>query len=66
MERCYFGFNYECDQKTRLFNNLISFVALKIDKYKMLCTLESLDETEYNLRNYVKKVYYFLDKCFKI
>lgn len=21
----------------------------------MLCTLESLDETEYNLRNYVKK-----------
>lgn len=42
-------------KKTRLFNSLISFVALKIYKYKMFCRLESLDETEYNLINYVNK-----------
>lgn len=44
-----------CNQKTRLFNKIISFVALKIYKYKMFCRLECLNETEYNLRNHVIK-----------
>lgn len=32
----------------------------------MFCRLESLDETYYNLRHHVKKVYYFLSKYIEI
>ncbi|XP_056008394.1 uncharacterized protein LOC125674557 [Ostrea edulis] len=49
------GFYFECNQSTRLLNNFISFIALKIYKYKMFCRLSNLEETEYSISNHVKK-----------
>ena len=39
--------------------NIEPFVAYRIYKYKMLCRLDSLSETAYNLYNHVKKSIYF-------
>ena len=44
----------ESSNKVIFLNNLISFTALKIYKYKMFCRLEHLDETEYNIRIHLK------------
>ena len=49
------GFYFELNQNTNLLNNFISFVALKIFKYKMFCRIENLQETEFYLTNNVKK-----------
>ena len=49
------GFYFEFNQNTNLLNNFISFIALKIYKYKMFCRIENLQETEVSLINNVKK-----------
>ena len=46
------GFYHEDNIKVKTFNNLISFTALKLHKYKMLCRLENKQETSYNNHNY--------------
>ena len=44
-----------------MYNNLISFIAFKIYKYKMYCRVKNQRETEYGLREYIRKhtyIYY--------
>ena len=49
------GLYNECNEKVIFLNNVISFVALKIYKFKMFCRLENLDESEYNIRFHLKR-----------
>ena len=53
------GFYSEENDKIKTLNLFISYVAFRIYKYKMLCRLDSLSETAYNLYNHVKKSIYF-------
>ena len=46
--------DFEFNQNTNLLNNFISFIALKIYKYKMFCRIENIQETEASLINNVK------------
>ena len=48
-------FQFEFNQNTNLLNNFISFIALKIYKYKRFCRIENLQETEFSLWNNVEK-----------
>ena len=48
------GFNYESNRKVITLNTLISYVAYRIYKYKMYCSLQCLDETNYNILHHVK------------
>ena len=55
------GFFNEVNKKTIMYNNLISFIAFKIYKYKMYSRVKNERETEYGLREYIKKhtyIYY--------
>ena len=48
-------------KKNIMYNNLISFIAFKIYKYKMYCRVKKQRETEYGLREYIRKhtyIYY--------
>lgn len=49
------GFFYEKSDKTKSLNLLIPYVAYRIYKQKMLCRLDSMNETECNIYNHVKK-----------
>ena len=49
------GFFHEVNKKTLTYNNLISFIAFKIYKYKMYSRVKNERETEYGLREYMKK-----------
>ena len=49
------GFYYEDNDKTRMLNNLISFVACRIYKYKMYCRIHKFNEEEYNININLKK-----------
>lgn len=53
------GFYFVRNEIIVMYNLFLFFVVLKIYKYKMFCRLESFDEIEYNLRNYVKKCIIF-------
>lgn len=49
------GFYYENNRKVQLLNNIASYVAYKIYKFKMLiCRFEKKNETYQSLREYVK------------
>lgn len=54
------GFFYEKSDKTKSLNLLITYVAYRIYKQKMLCRLDSMNETECNIYNHVKKIHLFL------
>ena len=43
------------NDKVNSLNNLISFIACRIYKFKMYCRLELLKETEYTIRCHLKK-----------
>ena len=49
------GFFHEVNKKTLTYNNLISLIAFKIYKYKMYSRVKNERETEYGLREYMKK-----------
>ena len=49
------GFCLEFNDKVSMLNDLISFIACRIYKFKMYCRLELLDETEYTIRCHLKK-----------
>ena len=49
------GFFTEVNKKTIIYNNMISFIAFKIYKYKMYSRVKNERETEYGLREYIKK-----------
>ena len=59
------GFYFEFNQNTNLLNNFISFIALKIYKYKMFCRIENTQETEASLINNVKKCTIFWNRTIK-
>ena len=59
------GFYFEFNQNTNLLNNFISFIALKIYKYKMFCRIQNLQETEFSLTNNVKKCTIFWYRTIK-
>lgn len=59
------GFYFEFNQNTNLLNNFISFIALKIYKYKMFCRIENTQETEASLINNVKKCTIFWYRTIK-
>ena len=42
-----------------MYNNLLSFIAFKIYKYKMYSRVKNERETEYGLREYLYKLLYF-------
>ena len=44
------GFCLESNEKVSILNNILSFIACRIYKFKMFCRLESIDETEYAIR----------------
>ena len=52
------GFYYEDNNKVVLLNNLLSYVACRIYKYKMFCRINSLQESEIsicqNLKSHLK------------
>ena len=48
------GFYHENNSKVKLLNNVISFVALKIYKYKMYCRLEQIVESERHISMHIK------------
>ena len=48
------GFYHENNSKVKLLYNVISFVALKIYKYKMYCRLEQIVESELNISMHIK------------
>ena len=54
------GFYCEENDKIKTLNLFISFVAFRIYKYKMLCRLDSLNETAYNLYNHVRNLFLFI------
>ena len=39
-----------------MYNNLISFIAFKIYKYKIYSRVKNERETEYGLRDYIKNI----------
>ena len=49
------SFFHENNIKVKTLNNLISFTAMKIYKYKMLCRLEKTVETSVNIHMNLKK-----------
>merc|ERR1712074_223758 len=49
------GFFHEINNKTIMYNNLISFIAFKIYKYKMYSRVKNERETAFGLQNYMKK-----------
>ena len=49
------GLYNECIENVMFLNNVISFVALKIYKFKMFCRLEQLEESENNVRFYLQR-----------
>ena len=57
------GFYCEENDKIKTLNLFISFVAFRIYKYKMLCRLDSLNETAYNLYNHVRNLFLFIVSC---
>ena len=59
------GFHHENNRKIQLLNNIISFVALKIYKYKMYCRLENIDEHEHTIQNHIKQKAFFWYKVLK-
>ena len=59
------GFYHENNKKIHLLNNIISFIALKIYKYKMYCRLQNIDEKEYNIQNHIKQKVLFWCKVLK-
>lgn len=48
------GFYYENNLKVQFLNNIISYVAYRIYKFKMLCRFEEKNETSQSLNEYVK------------
>lgn len=48
------GFYYENNRKVQFLNNIISYVAYRIYKFKMLCRFEKKNETSQSLSEYVK------------
>ena len=48
------GFYDEINNKTILLNNLISFIACRIYKYKMYCRIKGENESSQNIRSHVK------------
>ena len=59
------GFYFEFNQNINLLNNSISFIALKIYKYKMFCRIENIQETEASLNNNVRKCTIFWYRTIK-
>ena len=57
------GFYCEENDKIKTLNLFISFVAFRIYQYKMLCRLDSLSETAYNLYNHVRNLFLFIVSC---
>ena len=56
------GFFHENNIKVKTLNNLISFTAMKIYKFKMLCRLEKTVETSVNIHmNLKKKLIFWLN-----
>ena len=49
------GFCLESNEKVSILNNIMSFIACRIYKFKMFCRLESIDETEYAIRYNLRK-----------
>lgn len=49
------GFFYEKSDKTKSLNQLITYIAYRIYKQKILRSLDSINETKYNVYNNVKK-----------
>ena len=41
-------------KKTIVYNNIISFIACRIFKYRMKCRIEKREETELNIHYHVK------------
>ena len=41
-------------KKTIVYNNIISFIACRIFKYRMKCRIEKREETERNIHYHVK------------
>ena len=60
------GFCLEYNEKVSIFNNIISFIACRIYKYKMYCRLESIDESEYAIRFHLKKQLLFYYNVLKL
>ena len=60
------GFCLEYNEKVSIFNNIISFIACRIYKYKMYCRLESIDESEYAIRFPLKKQLLFYYNVLKL
>ena len=58
-------FFLENNEKINLFNNMISFVACRIHKYKMYCRLEGMNEHEIGIRQHIKQNVIFMEKVFK-
>ena len=60
------GFYNETNEKTILLNNLVSFIALRIYKYKMWCrieeTIESSDKISCHLKNSLNTFYFALKR----
>ena len=59
------GFFLENNEKIHLFNNMISFVACRIYKYKMYCRLEGMNEHEIGIRQNIKQNVIFMKNVFK-
>ena len=59
------GFYYEKSDKVSMLNNLISYVACRMYKYKMFCRLETLEESEYAIRYHLKSSLKFYTSVLK-
>ena len=59
------GFFLESNEEIYLFNNMISFVACRIYKYKMYCRLEGMNEHEIGVHHHIKQNVIFMEKVFK-
>ena len=59
------GFYYEKSEKVSMLNNLISYVACRMYKYKMFCRLETLEESEYAIRYNLKSSLKFYTSVLK-
>ena len=51
------GFYSECNNTTYTFNNIFSFIAFKIYKYKMKCRILNEDMSTNNIRLFLKKMH---------
>lgn len=60
------GFFYEKSDRTKSLNLLITYVAYRIYKQIMLCRLDSMNETEYNIYNHVKKSTFFYASVLRV